>query len=242
MNSFGLIDLPTYLLGTLIIVLLPGPNSLFVLGVAARSGVAPAYRAACGVFLGDALLMVLAAGGVASLLKTYPAAFMVFKYVGAAYLLWIGVGMLRAALAKNLSSSGRGAGLRDSLVEQGSADSSTPSSGPSGHLLPEREGKKQQPFQRALIISLLNPKAIMFFMAFFIQFVDPAYPHTVLSFALLGAIAQTMSFIYLSTLIFAGARLAAGFRSRRRLSAALSGGAGTLFLGFGAKLATASLT
>jgi leucine efflux protein len=241
-NSFGLIDLPTYLLGTLIIVLLPGPNSLFVLGTAARNGVGPAYRAACGVFLGDAVLMVLAAGGVASLLKTYPAAFVVFKYAGAAYLLWIGVNMLRGAFAKNPSPSGRGAGVRDSLVEQSSADLSSPSSGPSGHLLPQGEGKKQKPFQRALVISLLNPKAILFFMAFFIQFVDPAYEHTALSFSLLGLIAQTMSFIYLSVLIFAGARLAAGFRSRRRLSAALSGGAGTLFLGFGAKLATASLT
>jgi leucine efflux protein len=240
-NSFGLIDLPTYLLGTLIIVLLPGPNSLFVLGTAARAGIGPAYRAACGVFLGDAVLMVLAAGGVASLLKTYPAAFMVFKYVGAAYLLWIGVGMLRGAFAKNPSPSGRGTGVRASLLEP-SSDLLSPSSGPSVHLLPEGEGKKQQPFRRALLISLLNPKAIMFFMAFFIQFVDPAYEHTVLSFSLLGLIAQTMSFIYLSVLIFAGARLAAGFRSRRRLSAALSGGAGTLFLGFGAKLATASLT
>ncbi|WP_428309295.1 leucine efflux protein LeuE [Hydrocarboniphaga sp.] len=242
MNSFGLIDLPTYLLGTLIIVLLPGPNSLFVLGTAARSGVGPAYRAAGGVFLGDALLMVLAAGGVASLLKTYPAAFLVFKYIGAAYLLWIGANMLRGAFIDNPSPSGRGAGVRDSMARPTAEQAETPSSGPSGHLLPEGEGKKEQPFLRALLISLLNPKAIMFFMAFFIQFVDPAYPHTALSFALLGAIAQIMSFIYLSTLIFAGVRLAAGFRSRRRLSAALSGGAGTLFLGFGAKLATASLT
>jgi len=38
-NSFGLVDLPTYLLGTLIIVLLPGPNSLYVLGAAARLGI-----------------------------------------------------------------------------------------------------------------------------------------------------------------------------------------------------------
>ncbi|MDB5970739.1 MAG: leuE [Hydrocarboniphaga sp.] len=229
MNSFGLIDLPTYLLGTLIIVLLPGPNSLFVLGTAARGGVVPAYRAACGVFLGDALLMVLAAGGVASLLKTYPAAFMVFKYVGAAYLIWIGVGMLLAAWRVSpLLGEGGPEGRERALSPR--------YAGPS-----PRRGEKN-PFRSALLISLLNPKAIMFFMAFFIQFVDPAYEHTVLSFALLGLIAQTMSFIYLSTLIFAGARLATGFRSRKRLSAALSGGAGTLFLGFGAKLATASLT
>jgi leucine efflux protein len=240
-NSFGLIDLPTYLLGTLIIVLLPGPNSLFVLGTAARVGVAPAYRAACGVFFGDAVLMVLAAGGVASVLKTYPAAFMVFKYAGAVYLAWIGVGMLLSALRSGASSplplAGEGPAQRGER-EDGQKALSRPFGAPS----PTSGRGEKNPFSSALLISLLNPKAILFFMAFFIQFVDPAYEHTALSFALLGLILQIMSFIYLSVLIFAGAKLAAGFRSRKRLSAALSGGAGALFLGFGAKLATASLT
>jgi leucine efflux protein len=48
-NFFGVIHLPTYLLGTLIIILLPGPNSLFVLSVAARRGVRLGSRAAGGV-------------------------------------------------------------------------------------------------------------------------------------------------------------------------------------------------
>jgi len=68
-SFFGVINLPTYLLGTLIIVLLPGPNSLFVLSVAARRGVRQGYLGACGVFIGDTVLMVLASAGVASLLR-----------------------------------------------------------------------------------------------------------------------------------------------------------------------------
>ncbi|EIT70264.1 MULTISPECIES: leucine efflux protein LeuE [Hydrocarboniphaga] len=217
MNGFGIIDLPTYLLGTLVVVLLPGPNSLFVLGTAAAHGVGAGYRAACGVFLGDAVLMVLAAGGVASLLKAYPAAFIVFKYVGAAYLAWIGVSMLRSVF------KGRTASPEDPARPAPAAATTA------------------APFRRALVISLLNPKAILFFMAFFIQFVDPAYAHSVLAFTILGLIAQAMSFVYLSALIFGGARLAGAFRRRQRLSAGLTGGAGALFLGFGAKLATASL-
>jgi len=221
-NSFGLVDLPTYLLGTLIIVLLPGPNSLYVLGAAARLGIAGGYRAACGVFVGDAVLMVLAAGGVASLLRAYPAAFVIFKWAGAAYLAWIGVNLLHGALrAWQASGADVATGAATARAELGASS--------------------ERPFRRALVISLLNPKAILFFMAFFIQFVDPAYAHTALSFALLGLIAQTMSFLYLSTLIVAGAHLAAAFSRRQRLSAVLGGGAGTLFLGFGAKLATASL-
>ncbi|WP_163454555.1 LysE family transporter, partial [Escherichia coli] len=84
----------------------------------------------------------------------------------------------------------------------------------------------------ALVVSLLNPKAIAFLLSFFIQFVDPAYPHPALTFLILGTIIQVLSFLYLSTLIFAGARLAAAFRARRRLSGAANAGVGVLFVGF----------
>ena len=55
----GITDLTTYLIGTVAIVLLPGPNSLYVLSVAAGRGVRSGYAAACGVFAGDSILMFL---------------------------------------------------------------------------------------------------------------------------------------------------------------------------------------
>lgn len=214
MMFYGVTDLSTYILGTIFIVLLPGPNSLYVMTIASRLGVAAGYRGACGVFVGDAVLMGLAAAGTASLLKTTPALFMLVKYIGAAYLVWMGLGLLRAAWA-------RWRGLA-----------------PVTPTAPEADGSR--PFRTALLISLMNPKAILFFMSFFVQFVDPAYPHPVLSFAILGAIAQICSAAYLSLLIFGGAYLAQQFRRRRRLSAATTGGVGGLFIGFAAKLAGAS--
>ena len=63
--SLGITDLWTYVLGTVFIVLLPGPNSLFVLATAAQGGIAAGYKAACGVFLGDTVLMTLSALGIA---------------------------------------------------------------------------------------------------------------------------------------------------------------------------------
>src|SRR5574337_1236269 len=96
---YGVTDLTTFILGTIFIVLLPGPNSLYVMSIASRLGVAAGYRGACGIFLGDTILMVLSATGVASLLQTTPALFMVLKYAGAAYLAWVGLGLLRAAIA-----------------------------------------------------------------------------------------------------------------------------------------------
>ena len=66
-------------------------------------------------------------------------------------------------------------------------------------------------FRQALIITLLNPKAILFYLSFFLQFVDPAYPHQALTFLALGVILQFFSVLYLTALILVGARLAAAF-------------------------------
>ena len=74
--TYGITDLATFILGTIFIVLLPGPNSMYVTLVASRWGIAAGYRGACGIFLGDLILMVLAASGIASLLVAVPALFM----------------------------------------------------------------------------------------------------------------------------------------------------------------------
>jgi len=211
---FGITDLWTYVAAVVFIVLLPGPNSLYVLSVAAQRGVRAGYTAACGVFVGDTVLMTLAAAGGASLLMSSPRTFFAVKMAGAAYLCWIGLQLLWGALRN----------------WRGVAPASA---------APPADAR--QPFRKALLVSLLNPKAIAFLLSFFIQFVDPAYPHPVLTFLALGGIVQIASFLYLSTLIFAGARLAAAFRARRRLSGAANAGVGALFVGFGAKLATATL-
>ncbi|CAM5414146.1 leucine efflux protein LeuE [Streptomyces narbonensis] len=214
----GVIDLPTYLVGLVLIILLPGPNSLYVLSVAARKGTRTAYKAAAGVFTGDAVLMTLAALGAASLLQTTPLLFTVVKYAGAGYLAWMAYGMLRAAWAM---WRGRG-GSADDEAEQAPA------------------GAAERPYRRALLISLFNPKAILFLISFFVQFVDPGYAYPALSFLVLGTLLQLGSFLYLTTLIFGGTRLAAAFRSRRRLSAGATSAAGALFLGFAVKLSLSS--
>ncbi|MGV9292256.1 leucine efflux protein LeuE [Streptomyces sp. NPDC003719] len=214
---FGVIDLPTYLAGLVLIVLLPGPNSLYVLSVAARRGVRAGYTAAAGVWCGDTVLMTLSAAGVASLLQANAVLFAIVKYAGAGYLTWLAVGMMRAAWS-----------MWRTRREQEAPDTTAPVAG------------EERPFRRALVVSLFNPKAILFFVAFFVQFVDPGYAYPALSFVVLGAFAQFFSFLYLSALIFSGTRLAAAFRRRRRLSAGATSAAGALFLGFAVKLSVAS--
>ncbi len=221
MSFYGVTDLWTYVIGALGIILLPGPNSLFVLSVATVRGVKAGYQGAMGVFVGDTILLLLTALGAAGLLRTYPALFMVVKYAGAAYLTWVGVNLFIAAVKKWRSHS---------KVDL-SADAA----------VSEATANLQQPFKRALVISLLNPKAILFLLSFFVQFIDPSYDTPAVPFLILSAIIMVFSAIYLSALIFAGARLAQGFSRRKRLSATLSSAVGGLFVWFGAKLATASL-
>ncbi|MFH8571748.1 leucine efflux protein LeuE [Streptomyces sp. NPDC017993] len=219
----GITDLSTYLVGLALIILLPGPNSLYVVSVAARRGPRVAYRAAAGVLCGDTVLMTLSAGGVASLLQTSPVLFAIVKFAGAGYLTWLAVGMLRGAWSLWRGREARRAARGDEGAER-----------PAG-----AKEAVERPYRRALVVSLLNPKAILFFISFFVQFVDPSYAHPVLSFLALGAWAQLFSLTYLSILIFSGTFLAATFRRRRRLSAGLSAGAGAAFLGFAAKLSMA---
>ncbi|MET9250700.1 leucine efflux protein LeuE [Nonomuraea sp. NPDC003709] len=213
---FGITNFWTYVIGALLIILLPGPNSLYVLSYAAQNGVRQGYRAAAGVFIGDTVLMFLTAAGAASLLRSNPLLFTIVKYAGAGYLGWIGFQMIRGAWRS-----------RKATEEE----------------KPQVKMERQpRPFRKALVISLLNPKAILFFVSFFVQFVDPGYATPALSFLILGAIIQVFSFLYLTALIFGGTFLANQFSRRRKLSAGLTTGVGALFLGFGAKLATSSLS
>jgi leucine efflux protein len=218
MSFYGVTDLWTYVIGAFGIILLPGPNSLFVLSVATARGIKAGFQGALGVFLGDAVLLVLVALGAAGLLRTTPALFMVVKYAGAAYLCWVGLQLLFAA-----------------LKTWRTADTAPTAMG----VLPAHQAK---PFQRALLVSLLNPKAILFLLSFFVQFIDPSYATPAVPFLILSAIVMGFSAIYLSVLIVMGARLADVFRERRKLSAVLSSAVGVVFVWFGVKLASASLT
>lgn len=218
MSFYGVTDIWTYALGALGIILLPGPNSLFVLSVATSRGVKAGWQGAFGVFVGDTVLLTLTALGAASLLRSNPALFVVVKYAGAAYLSWVGLNLVWSGIQK----------LRAPNQTQQSVVSETPV-----HLA--------HPFKRALVISLLNPKAILFLLSFFVQFIDPTYDTPAVPFLILSAIVMAFSALYLSVVIFAGARLAQAFSRRKRLSASLSSSVGGLFMWFGAKLATASL-
>jgi leucine efflux protein len=211
-------------------------------------GVAAGYRAAVGVFVGDMILMLLASAGAASVLYTNPTLFLVLKYAGAAYLTWIGIDLVRQAwhgwrhngnqspAAPQSTIDGPREAALDTMTSDHTANRPRPKS-------PTRSNtpKLKPAFRGALLISLLNPKAIFFFISFFVQFVDPNYAYPVLTFLLLGVIVQVFSVSYLAALIHGGAHLAKRMGQHPRLNALGAVMVGGIFIWFGVKLAQASL-
>lgn len=216
---FGITDLATYTLGVVAIILLPGPNSMYCLTIAGQYGIKAAYRAVAGILLGDFLLILATVLGAGTVLKLYPALFHGIKLLGGLYLAYIGWNLLRGAAKKWRTQAPKD--VTNALK-------------PTGH-------GAHHVFKRALLLSLTNPKAILFFLSFFVQFVDPAYPNPALSFFVLALILQLTSFIYLNLLVFAGHGLTQAFRRHIKTSAAAMGLVGVLFIGFAVKMWTATI-
>lgn len=221
MNLYGITDLTTFIFGTIFIVLLPGPNSLYVMTVASRRGHGAGYQSALGIVVADTVLMLLAATGAASLLYASATVYTVMKFIGAAYLAWLGIQL-----------------MHDGIAHWWHWPAWQQNPDQTAQQRPDRRRLElSRPFRTAVMIGLLNPKAIMFFVSFFIQFVDPAYDYPALSFVILGLIVQIFSVLYLIALIIGGTRLSQRFGQRRWLPALGSAGTGLLFIGFAAKLA-----
>lgn len=211
LESFGVLNLWTYLAGVIFIIILPGPNTLYVLKTGVTRGVRAGYTAALGVFIGDAILIFCAYIGVASLIRTTPFLFTLVRFLGAIYLLFLGAKILYATFIQ------KNAAQQQQQVE-------------GGHSI----------LRKSLTLSLTNPKAILFYVSFFVQFIDFNYAHTGLSFTILAVILESVSFIYMTTLIFSGAMLAHFFNHKKGLAKLGNGLIGLLFLGFATRLATLS--
>ena len=129
---------------SLALLLLPGPTILLVLSYALTQGRKVALATVAGVALGDTIAMTASLAGLGAIIKTSATAFLIVKWIGAAYLIWMGFKMLKGA---RHASAG---GLLD-------VPSETP----------------RAVFRHAATVTALNPKSIGFFIAFVPQFIDP---------------------------------------------------------------------
>ena len=211
--SVGIVDFPAYLLGTILIILLPGPNSLYVLSISSLKGWRAGAWASLGIFIGDTVLMIGVVLGAASLLNSSPPLFHFLRILGAMYLAWMGYGLIKDGFRR----------WRD--AQWASAE------GYKAHYL-----NTVHPSIAALALSLTNPKAIFFFVSFFTQFIKPDYAQPLHTFLYLAVVLQIISMAYLASLIFIGQFFSSYFRKHTRYAAVLLIAVGTLLLGFAGKL------
>ena len=205
MPWMGIHNLGTFVVAVLVFLALPGPGTLALLAATGRGGRRAGYTALAGLLLGDQLLMWLAVAGVAALLQANPPLFHAMQYLGAAYLAWMGVQLLR-----------------------------TPPGVAAGPVAP----RPRHHFRQGLLVTLLNPKAIVFYMAFLPLFIDPATQRGLPTFATMAALIVLISLGYCSVLILLGHALARRLDRHPKAARWLRRGAGVCLLGFGLRLGT----
>ncbi|TDQ44507.1 LysE family transporter [Tepidicella xavieri] len=200
---FGVADYGAFVVAVIVFLAIPGPGNLALITSTGQGGARAGVAATLGVIAGDQVLMWLAVAGVAALLVAYPAAFHAVQWLGAAYLAWLGVLMLKAR----------------------------PGDAPVLHIKPRHY------FRQALTITLLNPKAIVFYMAFFPLFVDPQRHLGLLTFAFMACTIAVLTLLYGLTVVWLTRQFARRLDASPRLGQALSRLAGVFLIGFGIKLA-----
>ncbi|WP_066270910.1 LysE family translocator [Hydrogenophaga palleronii] len=203
-------DLPQLLLfiaAGWLLNLTPGPDVLCIVSTSLRGGVRAGVVAALGIFVGCFVHVAIATIGLGALLAASATAFTVVKVIGAIYLLWIGVRLLRAPPADW-----------------------SPATAPASMDM-------RRVFRRGFLTNVLNPKVALFFLAFLPQFIAPGTEHKTLAFLALGvlfsvaALPVTIGYAWLAA--WAARRVHTVQRTMRQLDRA----AGLLFIGFGLKLA-----
>lgn len=101
--DFGIVNFWTYLIGATLIVLAPGPETMFVIKTSITSGIKQGFAAIFSILMSDVLLVMLAWCGLAAVISSTPALFNAIKYAGAAYLFYLGVQTVSRRYALSLS-------------------------------------------------------------------------------------------------------------------------------------------
>ncbi|HUB39634.1 MAG TPA: LysE family translocator [Streptosporangiaceae bacterium] len=196
-----------FLLTTLVAMLSPGPDMLFVLGCGMRGGARAGLLATTGVATSEVVHITLAAAGLSAFFAAAPAAFAAVRIAGAAYLVILGVQAIRH----------RG----EERLELASASGIT--------------GRRA--YLRGLVTNLVNPKMVTFTIAFLPQFVDPRLGRVWLQFVVLGAVFIALEFAVDGTVGLLAGRIGDWLGRRQTVRRRLDVATGGVFIGLGVRLA-----
>jgi threonine/homoserine/homoserine lactone efflux protein len=199
--------LALFAMTSIIAMIIPGPDMLFVLGCGMRGGPRAGLLATAGVATSEAVHIAVAAAGLAALFAAVPIAFTVVRMAGAAYLIYLGVQMIRRR------NDGQGE------VPVGG--------GISG----------RRAYLNGLLTNLLNPKMVTFTIAFLPQFINPHLGQVWVQFAILGTILIGLEFLVDGAVGVLAGRIGGWLRRRHAAHRRVDIATGGIFIGLGVRLA-----
>ncbi|BDD86529.1 LysE family translocator [Desulfofustis limnaeus] len=204
---FGTENLLLFVISGLLLNITPGADILYIVGRSSSQGGRGGSVAALGIGAGCLVHILSATVGISALIAASATAFTVVKYVGAAYLVFIGITMLRTR--KNGGSE----------------------------VKPLPPTRLSTIFWQGFLTNALNPKVALFFLAFLPQFVAPDAAHKSLAFLFLGILFNVNGTLWNLFVAWASSNLAARFHRPGQLTPWLNRAIGALFLYFGVRLA-----
>jgi threonine/homoserine/homoserine lactone efflux protein len=203
----GTQNLPAFILAGLMLNLMPGPDTMYILGRSIAQGWRAGVFSVLGISSGVLCHIMATAFGLSALWAASEVAFTITKVIGAAYLIYLGV--------KTILD-------QTPVVEAGSSN--------------ESQIDAWSIYRQGLITNLLNPKISLFFMALLPQFVRSDANAGALPFLFLGAVFVFNGTLWCLFLVFCSARATAFIRRNRRFERTLKRVAGSLFVALGLNL------
>ncbi|MGB0663653.1 MAG: LysE family translocator [Pontibacterium sp.] len=208
MFDLGIINFAAFVVASIMLNLVPGPDTFYVLGRSMAQGRGVGMASTLGISAGAFCHTLLAAVGLSALITASPTAFMLVKWLGAAYLVFLGAKMLLSRAA-----------LKDT----------TKASSEQGFVFVVKQG---------LLTNLLNPKVALFFLAFLPQFITAQASSHFVSFMVLGLTFVATSTLWGFFLAYSSAALSRKLRENPKSLVLVNRLTGTLLVGLGIKLAT----
>lgn len=185
-----IVHFPLFAASAFALSVTPGPDLAYVVGQSLANGRRAGVVSAAGVAIGSCTHTVASAVGLTALLAASPVLFMMVKLLGAAYLVWLGMKMIL------------GSRRRRNML-------------PAGAIVPT--ANTQSLLLRGFLTTITNPKVLLFFIAFFPQFVTVGGESQVTSFLLLGLVYALIGFLCDATFAWLAAS-AAGAVSRNQIA------------------------
>ncbi|MCS5592457.1 MAG: LysE family translocator [Gammaproteobacteria bacterium] len=208
----GINDLWLFVVSGLLLNMTPGADLLYLIDRSISQGVRYGVAAGLGASVGCIVHICIAVLGLSAVLATSEFAFSVVKYIGAAYLVYLGCSLLisknKVVISTNNTSKKSGF-----FAVMG----------------------------KAILINVLNPKVALFFLAFFPQFVDVSYDNLILAFLILGAIFIFNATLWSVFVAWSASSIAKKLSVNSTLGKAIKNLMAIIFFGFGVRLALSSM-